>query len=61
MAGLGLGFELGLGFGPSFSVRVSRYIGADPGGSEGSADPPLFVAGGQLMVLRPPTFIRSFR
>jgi len=29
-------------------------IGADPEGSGGSADPQLFVVGGQLMVLRPP-------
>ena len=36
-------------------------IGADPGGLGGSADPPLFIVGGQLMVLRPRTFIRSFR
>jgi len=31
-------------------------IGADPEGSGGSADPPLFVVGGQLMVVRPPLF-----
>ena len=33
---------------------MDQSIGADPGRSGGSADPPLFVVGGQLMVLRPP-------